>query len=248
MCREGPCWKRRHIEPRAAFYTLEQTQRARHQAACTLDTEKGTTYTRRGQHMTGRLVEAERTTRQAKTSNKRWTGWTNCKEHHEFPTQSESDDEEQKQGTKAKVAQAPKQPTPQELLIRRNVTPSLQQEFDKTTAQRSTASFQSRRSTSATSKAVMTATYIQPSQQLTPDLGRSLIDVTHHTTEEQKDFRKALITTVASKSGSITKELRRIEFTVAKLNEHKQHCLRKSEHSRHQFRISKTGASHGNIH
>ena len=37
-------------------------------------------------------------------------------EHHEFPTQLESDDAEQQQGTKAIAVQAPKQPTPQEIL------------------------------------------------------------------------------------------------------------------------------------
>ena len=43
--------------------------------------------------------------------------WTNFEEHREFPTQFETDGkEEQQQGTKAKAAQAPKQPTPQEIL------------------------------------------------------------------------------------------------------------------------------------
>ena len=72
-----------------------------------------------------RLVEDEWTTQPAKTSNKPWTGWTNFEEHQEFPTQLESDDEEQQQGTKAKAVQAPKQPTPQEIR-EHNVTPSLQ--------------------------------------------------------------------------------------------------------------------------
>ena len=48
------------------------------------------------------------------------TGWTNFEEHQECPAHMESDDEEQQQGTKARVAQAPKQRT-QEILAR-NVT------------------------------------------------------------------------------------------------------------------------------
>ena len=69
-----------------------------------------------GERHNTRLVEDEWTTQPAKTSDKPWTGWANFEEHQEFPTKLESDDEEQQQGTKAKAVQAPKQPTPQEIL------------------------------------------------------------------------------------------------------------------------------------
>ena len=74
-----------------------------------------------GERQHTRLIEDEWTTQPAKTSDKPWTGWTNFEEHQEFPTQLESDDEEQQQGTRAKAVQAPKQPTPQEIL-EHNVT------------------------------------------------------------------------------------------------------------------------------
>ena len=91
---------------------------ARHQAAYTLETDKGTTRRKQEQHKACRI---ERTTQPAKTSDSPWTGWTNFEEHQEFATQLEPDDEEQQQGTKAKVAHAPKQPTQQEIL-EHNVT------------------------------------------------------------------------------------------------------------------------------
>ena len=74
-----------------------------------------------GERHNTRLVEDEWATQPAKTSDKPWTGWTNFEKHQDFPTQLESDDEEQQQGTKAQAVQAPKQPTPQETL-EHNVT------------------------------------------------------------------------------------------------------------------------------
>ena len=74
-----------------------------------------------GERQHTRLIEDEWTTQLAKTSDKPWTGWTNFEEHQEFPTQLESDDEEQQQGTTAKAVQAPNQPTPQDIL-EHNVT------------------------------------------------------------------------------------------------------------------------------
>ena len=50
------------------------------------------------------------------------TGWTTFEEHQEIPTQLESHDEEQQQGTKAKAVQAPKQPTPRQEIQKHNVT------------------------------------------------------------------------------------------------------------------------------
>ena len=97
--REGPYWKRVHVEPRTAFYIREQTHDGPHI---------------KRQHT--RLIEDEWTTQPAKTSDKPWTGWTNFEEHQEFPTQLE-----QQQGIRAKAVQAPKQPTPQEIL-EHNVT------------------------------------------------------------------------------------------------------------------------------
>ena len=108
-----------------------------------------------GERRNTRLVEDEWTTQQAKTSDKPWTGYTNFEEHPEFPTQLESDDEDQQQGTKAKVVQAPKQQTPQEIL-ENNVThlpyrswgPNVyKQEAGRTITQNNTASFQSYSST-----------------------------------------------------------------------------------------------------
>ena len=99
--REGPCWKRVHIEPRTAIYIPAQTH-------------DGPDIKRLAPWRQTKLDEW--TTQPAKTSNKPWTGWTNLEEHQEFPTQLESGDAKQQQGTKAKAVQAPKQSTPQEIL------------------------------------------------------------------------------------------------------------------------------------
>ena len=138
------------------------------------------------------------TTQPAKTSDKPWTGWTNFEEHEEFPTQLEPDDEEQQQGTKARAVQAPKQPTPQEIL-EHNVTQlpytgvggqyAYKREADRTIAQSSTASFQSYSLTSATSKALMTVTYIRPHAVLQSD---------------QKKILTARMAAAANKNGNIT--------------------------------------------
>ena len=117
--REGPYWKRVHVEPRTAFYIPEQTHGG--PDIKRLVPWRQTKVQPVGQRRNTRLVEDEWTTPPAKASDKPWTGWTNFEEHQEFPTQLESDDEEQQQGTKAKAVQAPKQPTPQEIL-EHNVT------------------------------------------------------------------------------------------------------------------------------
>ena len=111
---EGPYWKRRALN--SVLHTRADTRRARHQATHTLETNQGTS-----RWSNTRLVEDECTTQPAKASDKPWTGWTNFEEHQEFPTQFESVAEEQQQGTNAKAVQAPKQPTPQEIL-EHNVT------------------------------------------------------------------------------------------------------------------------------
>ena len=124
--REGSYWKRVHIGPRATFYIPEQTHDP--------DIKRLTPWRQTkvqpvGDERNTRLVEDERTRQQAKTSDKPWTGWANFKEHQEFPTQLESDDEKQQQGTQAKATQAPKQPTPQDILDFRaqRDTPPLQE-------------------------------------------------------------------------------------------------------------------------
>ena len=86
---------------------------------------------------------------QAKTSDKPWTGWTNF-------GRLESDDEEQQQGTRAKAAQAPKQPTPQY----RSWCPTCVQARGRTIAPSNTASFQSHSLALATARALMTATIL----------------------------------------------------------------------------------------
>ena len=112
--REGPYWKRVHIEPRAAFSIPEQTHDG--PDIRRLTPWRQTKVQPVGEARNTRLVEDEWTTQQAKTSDKPWTGWANFEERQEFPTQLESDDEEQQQGTRAKAVQAPKHPTPQEIL------------------------------------------------------------------------------------------------------------------------------------
>ena len=99
--REGPHWKRVHVEPRTALYIPEQTHDG--PDIKRLIPWRQTKVQPVGERHNTRLVEDEWTTQPAKTSDKPWTGWTNFAEHQEFPTQLGSDDEEQQQGTKAKV-------------------------------------------------------------------------------------------------------------------------------------------------
>ena len=145
--REGPYWKRVIIEPHTAFYQTHDGPNIKR-----LTPWRQTKLQIVGGERNIRLVEDERTRQSAKTSDKPWTGWTNFEEYQEFPTQLESDDEEQQQGTKAKAAQAPKQPTPQEirehnvthLLTGIGVQYAYKLEADKKTiTQSNTATFQS---------------------------------------------------------------------------------------------------------
>ena len=113
--REGPYWKRVHVEPRTDFYIPEQTHDGP-DIKRLIPWRQTKVQPVGGERQHTRLIEDEWTTQLAKTSDKPWTGWTNFEEHQEFPTQLESGDEEQQQGTRAKAVQAPKQPTPQEIL------------------------------------------------------------------------------------------------------------------------------------
>ena len=117
---EKAYWKRVHVEPRTAFYIPEQTHDGP-DIKRLIPWRQTKVQPVGGERQHTRLIEDEWTTQPAKTSDKPWTGWTNFEEHQEFPTQLESDDEEQQQGTRAKTVQAPKQPTPQEIL-EHNVT------------------------------------------------------------------------------------------------------------------------------
>ena len=116
--REGPYWKRAHVQPRTAYYIPEQTDDGP-------DISKLSTYRlTKIQPAAGgsiKLVQDEWTTEQSKTHNTPWTSWTNFEEQEQYPAQLESDDEEQQQGRKARAVQSPKQPTPQEIL-EHNVT------------------------------------------------------------------------------------------------------------------------------
>ena len=178
--REGPYWKRVHVEPRTAFYIPEQTHDGP-DIKRLLPWRQTKVQPVGGERQHTRLIEDEWTTQPAKTSDKPWTGWTNFEEHQEFPTQLESDNEEQQQGTRAKQKQYRH---PSNLHHRRfwstmshtsltgvGVRYAYNQEANKTTIQSSTASFQSYNSTSATLKASMTTRYIQSSQQLTSNQG-----------------------------------------------------------------------------
>ena len=110
--REGRYWKRVHVEPRKAFYIPEQTHDG--PDIKRLIPWRQTKVQPVGERHNTRLVEDEWTTQSLGQAGQ-------TEEHQEIPTQLESDDEEQQQGTTAKAAQAPKQPTPQEIL-ENNVT------------------------------------------------------------------------------------------------------------------------------
>ena len=116
--REGPYWKRVHVRPRTSYYIPEQTDDGP-------DVSKLSTYRlTKIQPAAGgniKVVQNEWTTEQSKTHDTPWTGWTNFEEQEQYPAQLESDDAEKQQGRKARAVQAPKQPTPQEIL-EHNVT------------------------------------------------------------------------------------------------------------------------------
>ena len=100
--REGPYWKRVHVQPRTAYYIPEQTDDGP-------DISKLSAYRLTKIRPTAggsiKLVQDEWATEQSKTHDT----WTNFEEQEQRPAQL------------ARAAQAPKQPTPQELL-EHNVT------------------------------------------------------------------------------------------------------------------------------
>ena len=107
---KGPCPSTVHVGPRTAFYIPEPTHDG--PDIKRLIPWRQTKVQPVGERHNARLVEDEWTTEPAKTSDKPWTGWTNFEEHQEFPTQLESDDEEQQQGTKAKAVERQTEQSP----------------------------------------------------------------------------------------------------------------------------------------
>ena len=175
--REGPCWKRGHVEPRTAFYIPEQTHDGP-DIKRPLPWRQTKVQPVGGERQHTRLIEDEWATQPAKTSDKLGQAGQTLRN---IRSSQHSSSQMMKNNNKAQEQKQYRHPSnPHHRFWSTMLHTSLtgigvryayNQEADKTTTQNSAASFQSYNSTSATSKASMTTTYIQSSQQLTSNQG-----------------------------------------------------------------------------